>query len=352
MSTFDRTRRVAWRSGAVAAGLWSATGCNAIRSRFASHEDVFPPIPLTIGEVRVTGTDTAYTLSGRGYEIVAPARDLLPDAQQALDDAARGFQRYLSAEPPRVVVDLRVRRDSANARAAQPRGRALGDTVAVALPRSREDRRAPREVTPRVGGFVTVPVVRAWLTSYAAASARPPAPSGAAPADPAEEPWGRDPRVPDWIEVALPPLVAGAPIADFAAVQLRRQTDALIPLRALFDSAHAGRGGGVPDAAEDAPIRRAAPGAAPEAPPAGRRRRAGKVDQAMLFDVQSIAVARFLAERAGPTILGDVVRTAMRGGRIDDVLRSAAGVPQNVDALDATWRAWLQEQRAGRRGGM
>jgi hypothetical protein len=189
-------------------------------------------------------------------------------------------------------------------------------------------------------------------------SARPAAGSGARPADPAEEPWGRDPRVPDWIEVALPPVIAGAPIADFAAVQLQRQSDALIPLRTLFESAVATRGGPAkpsaasPGAADEARTGRPEAGSASGAAPPDARWRAGKFDEGMLFDVQSIAVARFLAERAGPTILGDVVQGAMRGGRIDDVLRSAAGVPQNVEGLDAAWRAWLQEQQPGRRGGM
>ena len=347
MSSIDRLRRAARAPGVVAAALWSITGCSAIRSRFASHEDVFPPIPLAIGDVRVTGTDTAYTLSGRGYEIVAPARELLPDAQQTLDDAARGFQRYLSAEPTRVVVILRPSAGP-KAPAAGPGGRPTRDTVVVPLPRPREDRRAPRGATPRVGAFVTRPVVRAWLTSFAAGSAQAAAGGGVGAADRAKEPWGRDPRVPDWIEAALPPLVAGSSFADFAPIRLRQQSDALIPLRVLFDSVHTVASAAVPDTAGRAPAGPAAPG--PARP--GRGRGAGKVDKEMLFDVQSVAVARFLAERAGPTILGDVVRAAMRGARIDDVLRSAAGVPQSVESLEAAWRGWLRDQQAGRRGGM
>jgi len=347
--------RVARRWAPLAATLGATAGCSAVRSRFASHEDVFPPIPLSIGEMRVVGSDTVYALSGRGYEVVAPTRDVLPDAQQALDAAARSFQRHLEAEPPRVVVDVRSRPVSAPSPGEVRRDTLGGDTVRAPLPRPRKDAR-DRAMMPRPVGVLAIPVARAWLTSYAAANAPTNAQTANAGTEREDEAWGQDPRVPDWLEVALPPLVAESPIADFAAAELGRQSGELIPLRALFDSTRAlvprpdraGEPGGRVAAGQAPPADRVGPstGAA-----AGGRGRGRRVEPASLFDVQSIAVARFLAERAGPAVIGELLRASLRGARIDDVLRGQTTLPGTVDALDAAWRAWVKEQRPRRGGG-
>src|SRR5215208_342124 len=91
-------------------------GCAALKSRFPSHEDVFKPVPLTIGELRVEGADSTYVLAGRGYEIVAPSREMLSDAEKAVDAVSRAYVRYFDAEPRPIVVRLLpVRRDRSDA---------------------------------------------------------------------------------------------------------------------------------------------------------------------------------------------------------------------------------------------
>ena len=81
---------------------------------------------VTIGDVRVIGDDTVYVLESPEYELVAPMRELLPDARKALDHTAREYRRVFGDDPQKIVVELRaVSRDrvadgAANRRLALP----------------------------------------------------------------------------------------------------------------------------------------------------------------------------------------------------------------------------------------
>jgi hypothetical protein len=375
--------RAAARAAALLATLAAATACSSIRSRFASHDDVFPPVPLSIGEMRVVGSDTSYVLPGNGYTLVATSREQLPDAQQVLDDASRSFKRYLSADPLAVVVDIRVRADSARPARPAPPLAAGGDTIVVPPPPRPRGDRAPRDGMgmSRTPMYLARPVVRSWLTAYATAHARPqgatstptttaPAPgastAGAAAATSSPAGWGHDPRVPDWLEQALYELVLSSPFLDMYVAQLAMQSSAeLIPLRTLFDSTLASAPAGAPGVQGDTAARGAvAAGGPPARPPAGTpggpsggpgggpaarpERRGGRgmqLDRSALFGVEAVAVAQFLAAREGPQFIGDLTDRLLTGGRVDDVLLEARVVPKSVEALEPAWRAWLAQQR-------
>jgi len=324
---------------AALAGL--TTGCAAFRARFPSHEDVFTPVAVTMGEPRVRGADTVYAFAGRGYELVAPTRELLPDAQRVLDDAARRYRRYLAADPRPVVVELRTR-TSAPSASTSAGGAALpdtrgADTIVLPAPPAPDGRNAPP-----APGYIARPVVRAWLASYAAANTRP-----SPPRDTSTAGRGTDRRAPAWILDALVELVAGSAFQELYPAQLARDPERLIPLRTLFDSLQPPRspelGAG---SAGDAPRPARAPGE-------GRSPRFGRgapgLDASALFVAQSFAVARFLAEREGPEFVGHVAERLLAGTRMEDVLRDAQRTPADLASFERTWRSWLTEQRAADR---
>ena len=130
----------------AALALLLVAGCRSFREMFPRHEDVFTPIPISLGEQHVRGPDTTYTLAGPGYELVARSREPLPDAKTALESAEAGFRRVFGQEPPAVVVTLRARapreRGERADSAQQP------DTASLLPP---DDR-------PRVNVFVAPPL--------------------------------------------------------------------------------------------------------------------------------------------------------------------------------------------------
>jgi len=97
-----------YRTTAFLLSLPALSACSAIREMFPSREEVFKPIPVTIGEPRVIGTDTVYVLESPEYELVAPMRELLPDARKALDHTAREYRRVFGDDPQKIVVELRA----------------------------------------------------------------------------------------------------------------------------------------------------------------------------------------------------------------------------------------------------
>src|SRR5688572_28752378 len=96
------------RTIAFALALPALSACSSIREMFPSREEVFKPIPVTIGDTRVIGDDTVYVLESPEYELVAPMRELLPDARKALDHTAREYRRVFGDDPQRIVVELRA----------------------------------------------------------------------------------------------------------------------------------------------------------------------------------------------------------------------------------------------------
>src|ERR687889_767805 len=103
MTTSGRTMSPRRLHHALALG----SGCAWYRTHFPARDEVFKPIPLDVGERRVTGGDTAWAVGGDGYELVVPDRELLPDGKRALDYAAREFARTFGVLPPPVVVEAR-----------------------------------------------------------------------------------------------------------------------------------------------------------------------------------------------------------------------------------------------------
>ena len=320
--------------------------CGGHNSMFPRREDIFKPIPLEIGDVSVQGGDTSYVLGGRGYRLVVRDRDLLPDAKLTLDRVGSSWRQYFSADPALVTVVLRSppAKGAPAADSARP-APAPGSLVLVAGRRFAED--DPREAmnARMLEGRIALPIARAWLSSLAHGGTPPVADTGAAGRRRLWSPT--DPKIPDWIESALPSLVVGAGDADYVASELTRQRDKLLTLRALLTSAR-------PVVAGDSERR------GDDMDPMEGRRGGGRVSRAVrgspalegarLFDAQAVTFAAFLADREGRPFVGRVVAAAMTDGAIDSALREATVLPRDVESLDRAWRSWLEDHAANDRG--
>ncbi|HET7456174.1 MAG TPA: hypothetical protein VFJ74_00875 [Gemmatimonadaceae bacterium] len=365
------------RAAAAVVLLAGLSACQAFHSYFPSRDEVFKPVPVTLGEERVVAGDTAYVLTGRGYRLVTRDRDLLPDAKSALDRTSAAYRRFVAAEPAMVDVRLRL----APRRGAKPdttRHPALPDTGrVVTMVAFRADDRGGRRGDGAPGGAMiggggySTALAHAWLVAWADAITHRPAPASAAAvvASSSSDTSGRpaaaprsaiggggggmpadDPRIPDWIERAIPALVTGTPDPELVAARLAKQRDKLIPLRTLLATSRPSSGersgGRMADAINggNSPRER---GDYVGAEGGGGRRgaaRMGVLEGAALFDAEAMSVAAYLAEREGGAFVGDVYRTVVSGLTLADALRAARTLPHDVDEFERGWRAWLDVQ--------
>ena len=367
----DNMRRAAASAAGATALLGALSGCAAFHSYFPSRDEVFKPVPVTLGEERVVGHDTTYVLTGRGYRVVTRDRDLLPDAKSSLDRASFAFRRFLAVEPPTVDVRLQVasRRNarSDSARRAAPAFADSGGRV-VTMVAWREDR--GRRGEPRTSG-VSVPSValaRSWMSALTDSITHTTAPRvvAAATSDTGARADARrvadagsaaapdDPRIPDWLERAIPALVAGVPDPDVASAQLARQKDKLIPLRTLLATRHPDRvrepaaalaAGGRQERGDRDDDRGSIGGYAGSGREVGGGRRqgrmSGKLEGGALFDAEAVSLAAYLADREGSAFVGDVFRSLVAGGTFEDALRGAHSVAHDLDGFERGWRGWL-----------
>ena len=293
-------------------------------SYFPSHEEVFIPVPLAIGESRVVDGDTSWVLAADAYEIVAPRQALLPDARRALDESAEQFRAIFGAAPPRVTVALHEpdRDPDDDTGTALPAGEAGEDVVAVRVPPVERMRRG---VVARPRPLPLAPVARAWLAAYADARSSTPRlrtawAAGTVPAD--------DARLPDWLEDGIVQIVAGSPLRDVALARLAEQRSRALPLRQLLTMAR-------PVGALDPVVGR---------DDDRRAAIAGELEGSLLFAVQSYGVARFLAEREGRSFLGAMVDRVLAGDAALAALGGARHLPGDLDALQGEWDRWLEEE--------
>ena len=313
-------------------------------SYFPSHEDVFVPVPLSIGEARVVGGDTSWVLAERAFEVVAPRQEMLPEAKRALEESAEQFRAIFGVMPARVTVALhepggRRGRDDAGDSvriAADTAAGAMGDAgegsaEVIPLMVPRLDERSRMAARPRL--LPLAPVARAWLAAYVDARAGTPRLRAAWTAEGVR---ADDPRLPDWLEDGVVQLVAASPIGEPALMMLARQRSSLVPLRELFSMPRpAARGG------HDALVGSERLTGGPE----DRRALFGEeMDASRRFAVESYGVARFLAEREGRAFLGAVVDRVVGGESLSAALAMAKRAPADPEGLQRDFERWLEEE--------
>ena len=303
--------------------LLTLTAC----SYFPSHEEVFVPVPLSIGDARVVDGDTSWVLAAETYELVAPRQELLPDARRALDEAADQFRAIFGVAPARVTVALHEpaeKEDDELRATTRLAGGSGGEVVPVPVPRADRDR--PRAAM-RPRALPLAPVARAWLSAYIdGRAATPRLRTAYAPGTALSD----DPRLPDWLEYGIVQTVAGAPVRDLALAQLARQRADAIPLRDLMSMARPeGAAGAV---LGDDPLARGED---------DRRYFGGELEGARLFAVESYGVARFLGEVEGRAILGAMVDRVIAGETAISALGDAKHLPGDIESLQREWDRWL-----------
>jgi hypothetical protein len=328
-----------YRAIALALALPALSACSTMREMFPSREEVFKPIPVTIGEPRITGDDTVYVLESAEYELVAPMRELLPDARKALDHTAREYRRVFGDDPQKIVVELRaVSRD----RVADGW---IPDTVepnegprrAVAPAIIPEKRSSRSPVAP--AGFLMMRAARAWLLARADYRV------GRSPSAPtAQVRFGDDARIPDWVEDALTDLIGGSPAQEMYVARLAERAET-ISLRDVLDATR-------PEPTKDAQRRAQLPPTSATRPAGGvfmggpPSRDRGKLEGAELFRAQSVALAIFLAEHEGREFLGILTDRLLSGESAETALAAAATLPDDLPGMEKAWKDWLRKLAA------
>jgi hypothetical protein len=327
---------VMYRTTALALALPTLSACSNLREMFPSREEVFKPIPVTIGEPRVIGNDTVYVLESPEYELVAPMRELLPDARKALDHTTREYRRVFGDDPQKIVVELRaVSRDRvADGWIPDTVEPSEGPRRAVAPAIVPEKRSSRAPVAP--AGFLMMRAARAWLLARADYRV------GRAPSAPgAEVRFGDDARIPDWIEDALTDLIGGSPAQEMYVARLAERVETL-SLREVLESTR-------PEPAKDAQRRAQLPPTATTRPAGGvfmggpPSRDRGKLEGAELFRAQSVAFAIFLAEHEGREFLGTLTDRLLSGESAETALAAAATLPDDLAGIEKAWKDWMRK---------
>jgi hypothetical protein len=324
--------------------LGALSGCASFSSRFPSHDEVFIPVPLTVGELRIEGTDTAYVLTGPGYELRAKDRSLLTDAQSAIDRTEASFARYFVTEPPTIRVVLK----SVSRKGPRPDSAAMATdnwprtvTVFVWKPEGRDRDMMGSGVRDEA---VSLPVARAWLAiitdSAARASARTRLISNTGPDTTAGA------NAPGWVQSAMTTLIAGSPDPDFLISALAKHLDRMVPLRTLFAASQQEfgrsrdeRGRGVPNGQTDEMGGRGGRGAMGRAP-----RVSADLTGPMLLNAEATSVAAYLSAREGRPFVGHLVLALSGGARFVDLLGEGKVVQHDFDAFERDWKAWVADQ--------
>lgn len=328
-----------YRTTALALAIPALSACSTMREMFPSREEVFKPIPITIGDPRVIGDDTVYVLDAPEYELVAPMRELLPDARKALDHTAREYRRVFSDDPQKIVVELRaVSRDRvADGWIPDTVEPADGPRRAVAPAIVPEKRSSRLPVAP--AGFLMMRAARAWLLARAdyRVGRSPNAPT-------AQVRFGDDARIPDWIEDALTDLIGGSTAQEIYVARLAERAET-VSLRDVLEASR-------PEPTKDAQRRAQLPPTASSRPAGGvfmggpPSRDRGKLEGAELFRAQSVAFAIFLAEHEGREFLGTVTDRLLSGESAETALAAATTLRDDLPGLEKEWRDWLRKLAA------
>ena len=333
---------------AVAVTLGALSGCASFSSRFPSHDEVFIPVPLTVGELRVEGTDSSYVLTGPGYELSSKDRSLLTDAQSAIDRTEASFARYFVTQPPTIRVVLKP----VSRKGPKPDSAAVANTdwprtvtVFVWKPEAREREMMGSGVRDEA---VALPVARAWIAvitdSAARASARTRLISNTGPDTTAGA------STPGWVESALTTLIAGAPDPDFLVAALAKKTDRMVPLTTLllaprgeFGRSRDERAGGVPNGRADEMGRQGGRGGMGGGS-AGRGRASADLAGPMLMTAEATSLASYLGAREGRPFVGHMALALAGGARFQDLIGEGKVLQRDMDAFERDWKAWVRDQ--------
>lgn len=328
----------------AALALGALAGCASFSSRFPSHDEVFIPVPLTVGELRVEGTDTSYVLTGPGYELRAKDRSLLTDAQSAIDRTEASFARYFVTEPPAVRVVLisvasKDKRPDSAAVANRDWPRVVN--VFVWKPDARNREIQGSGVRDEA---VSLPIARAWLAIVTDSAARASARTRLISNVGADTTAGSS--APGWIQSAMTTLIASAPDPDVLITALSKHPERMVPLQTLllksqqeFGRSRDERARGVPNGRADemGSQRGGYPGAS-------RTRSSMDLNGPMLLNAEATSLASYLAAREGRPFVGHMTLALTGGARFQDLIGEGKVIQHDMDAFERDWKAWVRDE--------
>ena len=327
-------------------------------SRFVWHEEPFTPDPAPASEIIASGSDTTYVLRRDSYYLLTPQRSTLW-SRDVIDDVAWRYRALFGEAPPMVAIRIDT-------------GTAVVDTTTtwrgmpfarVALDRhpqpSDTRRRKPSadeqavEDSARVrlltGPILAAAAAESWLGARALDATRS---ADGQPGGPMRA-TGSTAPMPAWIEAGVLRILGTSGAPDRAAMELRADEKAILPLASLFavtwrkpNAADIARAESPEEfaVAEDAGQPH---GGAPRARDTRERRDIVR-GVSPVFLAQSVSLLAFIHERDA-ALIARLADAGSRGASVESVLASSGTLPHDVAGLDAAWRQWLKRNQKGHR---
>lgn len=296
------------------------------------------------------------------YELYAPTDEDLAQARRELDHAVRQFELHFGAKPPRIAVVLRDENPPGGYADAPFRHRGLpllawitdrGWEAQHAGPEWAGSGRRPHSESHILPHEACHKFMRAYVDQKMGRSAV------GAPEPRTRTPHYGHPDVADWFDEASAMVCEHADERATRRARLRAGLEDRLPLAEIFAMSHPfARGFQVrsPPAATAPAQRPSTPAAAGEAAPMPtpgtpvgamtfRGGSQGGYDpkRAAAFVGQSLSVAEFIVEHAGPGALGRVADGLSAGRPITEVL-AGLGLAADPAAFERQWLDWVRER--------
>jgi hypothetical protein len=275
----------------------------------------YKPVPVAnaIGEEKaLLAGDSVHVHRETRFEIYGPNPEAVYDGYEQLNRAYRAFERHIAAPAPRLAVvlvrDSLVPLDAASERAIRDRG---FTPLLYARPRSVRSRR--RYSGLDYGGVnwpIAPTAARALLARYANDRL-----GGATQPDSALLE-----RFPLWYRAAILHLVGEAGAMDRDMELVREKRDRWLPLRDLMVMVRSTMADTLLDPS----------------------RRGDSDETTQLVAAQASTLGRYLVEREGPAVLGQIARGYLAGSSPADILGSFRKAPRTLVDLERSWRVWVE----------
>ncbi len=146
-------------------------------------------------------------------------------------------------------------------------------------------------------------------------------------------------RIPDWFDEAVATLCEFPTIKNIRRSEMRRRLDAHIPLSRLFTMRHPAeqrydlRGPATKGQAVEARTTDIRTPPDPEvADP-----------QSLLFYAECLTVSEYLAEKAGPLVMGRIGEGLVQGRPMAQLIARLNGLPHSVSELERQWVEWMRQ---------
>jgi|FaiFalFF_MnMetaG_3_1042247.scaffolds.fasta_scaffold07232_4 hypothetical protein len=151
--------------------------------------------------------------------------------------------------------------------------------------------------------------------------------------------YGHD-LIPDWFDEAVATLCEFPALQDLRRKTMREKIDQRIPLSEFFTMEHPvakSQRELIRQVAEDQKT-----GSGAHIIIGGEELLSNR-ERAIVFYAQALTFSLFLAEKEGPDFIAQIARGLMTGQPMEEILRRAKSVPQDLAALEKAWVEWLKK---------